>query len=400
MISEIEDEEFDLPLRIIVTAVKHTVAANWGIYTVPEDNDAKTLNAFERIDAVLFDPEINMRPKLAALVALRRENNKIGTSWASNVTYAAAVGSTDPRAGGRARQAAIEEGLISATSRPGREPIVRVNYQRIYSIHDRLNAERDARCAKRIYSREQLSQTPANSHEGTPAISGDRPPIEAPAISGDTTPANSHEGTPAISDDPPLPFHTSEPARNRQLNQQENGREAHSAQSPPLAGASSFEKGRADNGSSESPPTPQQHVAAATKLPVRVGAATRFGSDLNNLNPHAASVRHNRRYGALSSLDGSEGVVFDIQLGRLSLVNGTLAHFEQEAKARGLDLSAALVKAAVKVAKDPRNATPTMVAAEINQALAYQEADKRKAPAAGGLRFNRSNFGRGGIRQL
>ncbi|WP_291160480.1 hypothetical protein [Hyphomicrobium sp.] len=129
-----------------------------------------------------------------------------------------------------------------------------------------------------------------------------------------------------------------------------------------------------------------QHVVGAT-----LGSG--FGSDLNNLNPHAYSVRNNRRYGALTTLDGSEGVHYDIQLGKLTLVNGTLVSFETHCAERGLDLSAALVKAATRIAKDPRNATPTMVLAEINQALAYQEQDKR-SPAAGGPK--RFSIGRGG----
>jgi hypothetical protein len=179
---------------------------------------------------------------------------------------------------------------------------------------------------------------------------------------------------------------------------------ATSATNPPFAGANSSddksgEQHKAVDAPSEGPPSPQAGVVPAMINAPSITQAlpAGFGADLNNLNPHAASIRQNRRYGALTMLDGSEGVLYDIQLGKLTLVNGTLAHFEQEAKARGLDLSAALVKAAVKVAKDPRNATPTMVCAEINQALAYQEQDKRKAPSSAGIKINRG-WGRKGIR--
>jgi hypothetical protein len=150
------------------------------------------------------------------------------------------------------------------------------------------------------------------------------------------------------------------------------------------------------------PIVPQARVSHTTAEHSKVAIATSepgFGTDINNLNPYARQVRQNRRYGALAGLDGSEGVVFDLQLGKLSLVNGTLASFEAHCAERGLDLSTALVKAATKLAKDPRNATPTAALAEINQALAYQEHDKRKVPSPGGIRFNRT-WGRGGIRGL
>lgn len=151
------------------------------------------------------------------------------------------------------------------------------------------------------------------------------------------------------------------------------------------------------------PIPPQPRVDAATKPSVRnvdtpsIELPANFGSDPNNLNPYAQQVRRNRRYGGLAGLDGSDGVAFDIDSGVLTLVNGTRQTFEREAKARGLDLEAALVKAAAKVAKDPRSASPAYVLAEIRQALSYQEQDKRKAPSNTGIKINRG-WGRGGIR--
>lgn len=365
-----------------------------------KSNDIEPLNTFERIDAILFDPEINMRPKLAALVSLRRENKDSGTSWASNLTYAAAVGSTDPRAGSRARRAAIKEGLISATSRPGRAPIVQVNAQRIYSIHDRLNAERAKR---KVYSVHDIAPvTPANSGNSTPAISSDSSQSETPTNSHDTTPAISRDTAPANSDDTPLPIQTTKRINNEQSKEQKKGQRATSAQSPPLAGANSSIKEGASNKAEQTssevkpPVVPQAQILSTTIEAPKIAAASfgaGCGNDINNINPHAHQVRQNRRYGALTALDGSEGVIFDLGLGKLSLANGTLAAFEQDAEARGLDLSAALTKAATKLAKDPRNATPAMALAEINQALAYQEHDKRNAGTAKKLSLGRGGWG-------
>lgn len=184
---------------------------------------------------------------------------------------------------------------------------------------------------------------------------------------------------------------------NHSIHSSHLGGGARVASETPLAGANSSIKAAPKDDvlttKSEDPPMPPAaRVEPATKPGVRIAPATippGFGTDINNLNPHAQMVRQNRRYGALTTLDGSDGVVFDIQLGTLSLVNGTLASFQTHCAERGLDLSAALVKAAVKVAKDPRNATPTMALAEINQALAYQEADKRKAPSSAGIKIDR-----------
>ena len=189
---------------------------------------------------------------------------------------------------------------------------------------------------------------------------------------------------------------------NHSIHSSRLGGGARATSETPLAGANSSIKAVPGNDplttESEDPPMPPAaRVAGSTKPVVHVGQATigpGFGTDINNLNPHAQMVRQNRRYGALTMLDGSDGVVFDITLGKLSLVNGTLASFQDHCAERGLDLSAALVKAAVKVAKDPRNATPTMALAEINQALAYQEADKRKAPTSAGIKIDRG-WGRG-----
>jgi len=198
---------------------------------------------------------------------------------------------------------------------------------------------------------------------------------------------------------------------NDEVNDEVNGEGAQRTQTPPFAGAKPSEersgltsKDALTTESEEPPIVPRAKILSTTLEPVAVAGASsgielpaNFGSDPNNLNPYAQQVRRNRRYGGLAGLDGSDGVAFDIDSGTLTLVNRTRQTFEREAKARGLDLEAALVKAAAKVAKDPRSASPAYVLAEVRQALSYQEQDKRKAPSNTGIKINRG-WGRGGIR--
>lgn len=170
-----------------------------------------------------------------------------------------------------------------------------------------------------------------------------------------------------------------------------------------FAGANPSDKERCETKgvvTDSAPPIPPRgQVASATKPSVRnadtpsVDLPANFGSDPNNLNPYAKSVIRNRRYGGLAGLDGSEGVTFDLDAGTLDVVNGTRATLEREASERGLDLSAALVKAATKLAKDPRNASPMTAITEIRQALQYQEQDRRTTTTKK-LSFGRGGFGR------
>lgn len=122
----------------------------------------RALDDWQRLDDILYNPDLPRGLKLRLLSHLRTRNRKTGLSWAGHSLHALAMSSRDARVSMTAEAELAKLGVFSVSKRPGYSSVVTVRMSKVEEIR--------AATRKVLAERRVKWQTPAPSDDDQPLV--------------------------------------------------------------------------------------------------------------------------------------------------------------------------------------------------------------------------------------